>query len=56
MRWSFGGFMSRPLLPGDTLVVPQKLDRTAWFREIKDLTTIVSQVALTAGMIFLFFK
>lgn len=54
--WNWGGFTSRSLLPGDTLVVPQKLERIAWLREIKDITTIVSQVALTAGTIFLFFK
>ena len=54
--WNWGGFMSRPLLPGDTLVVPQKLERTAWLRELKDITTIVSQVALTAGTVFLFLK
>lgn len=54
--WNWGGFTSRPLLPGDTLVLPQKLERIAWLREIKDITTIVSQVALTAGTVFLFFK
>ncbi|QVW33793.1 SLBB domain-containing protein [Geobacter sulfurreducens] len=50
-RWTFGGFLSSPLEPGDTLVVPQKLERTAWMREIKDITTILSQVAITAGVI-----
>ncbi|MCM0082319.1 SLBB domain-containing protein [Geomonas sp. Red32] len=54
--WHFGSFLSRTLWPGDTVVVPQKLDRIAWLREIKDITTIVSQVALTAGTIWLFFK
>jgi protein involved in polysaccharide export with SLBB domain len=55
-RWHVGSFNSRPMYPGDTVVVPQKLDRIAWLREIKDLTTIVSQVALTAGTVFLFFR
>ena len=50
-KWSFGNFMSRSLEPGETLVVPQKLDRIAWMREIKDITTIISQIALTAGVI-----
>ncbi|HJV36231.1 SLBB domain-containing protein [Geomonas sp.] len=54
--WHFGSFMSRTLNPGDTIVVPQNYDHIAWLREIKDLTTIVSQVALTAGTIFLYFK
>ncbi|GLI36658.1 SLBB domain-containing protein [Geobacter hydrogenophilus] len=50
-RWTFGGFLATPLDPGDTLVVPQKLERIAWMREIKDMTTILSQVALTAGVV-----
>ena len=50
-RWSFGGFLSAGLEPGDTLVVPQKLERIAWVRTIKDITTILSQVAVTAGVI-----
>lgn len=54
--WHFGSFMSKPLWPGDTLVVPQNMSHVAWLRDIKDITTIVSQVALTAGTIFLYFK
>ena len=52
-RWTFGSFMSKPMEPGDTLVVPQILERTAWLRDIKDLTTIISQVALTAGTVLI---
>ena len=48
--WSFGSFLSTPMDAGDTLVVPQKLERIAWMREIKDITTILSQIALTAGV------
>jgi len=54
--WTFGNFMSKTLDPGDTLVVPQKLERTAWLREIKDITTILSQVALTAATVFIGLK
>jgi len=49
--WNFGSFSSSETDPGDTLVVPQKLERIAWMRTIKDITTILSQVALTAGVI-----
>jgi polysaccharide export outer membrane protein len=49
--WTFGNFLSSPMGPGDTLVVPQKLGRIAWMREIKDITTILAQVALTAGVL-----
>lgn len=55
-RWNFGSFLSTSMDPGDTLVVPQKIERTAWLRDIKDITTILSQVALTAGSVFLWFK
>lgn len=50
-RWTFGGFLSSTLDPGDTLVVPQRLERIAWMREIKDITTILAQIAVTAGVI-----
>ncbi len=49
----FGGFLSSSLDAGDTLVVPQKLERVAWMREIKDWTQILANVALTAGTVML---
>lgn len=55
-NWSFGGFMSKVLMPGDTVVVPQKIERTAWMRDIKDITQILANVAMTAGSVFLWFK
>jgi hypothetical protein len=50
-KWTFGGFDSTHPDPGDTLVVPQKLERIAWMREIKDITSILANVALTAGVL-----
>jgi protein involved in polysaccharide export with SLBB domain len=55
-RWTFGSFMSATMEPSDTLVVPQKIERVAWLRTIKELTTIISQIALTAGTIFIGLK
>ena len=49
--WYFGSFLSTQMQPGDTLVVPQKLERTAWMREIKDIASILGNIALTAGVI-----
>lgn len=49
----FGSFLSTGMEAGDTLVVPQKLDRIAWMREIKDWTQILANVALTAGTVML---
>lgn len=55
-RWSFGSFLSSTLEPGDTLVVPQKLERISWMREIKDITQILANVALTAGTVMIGLK
>lgn len=44
-------FMSSRLDPGDTVVVPEKVERIAWMREIKDLTQILYQIAVTAGVL-----
>jgi len=49
--WYFGSFLSTQMQPGDTLVVPQKLERIAWMREIKDIAVILGNLALTAGVI-----
>ena len=52
-HWTFGSFTASALEPGDTLVVPQKIERMAWMREIKDITQILANVALTAGTILI---
>lgn len=49
--WYFGSFLSTQMQPGDTLVVPQKLEHTAWIRDIKDIATILGNIALTAGVL-----
>lgn len=43
-------FMSTILGPGDTIIVPQNYEKIAWMREIKDITSILANVALTAGV------
>lgn len=55
-RWSFGSFLSASLEAGDTLVVPQKLEQISWMRDIKDITQIMANVALTAGTILIGLK
>lgn len=47
---SFGGFMTMELDPGDTIVVPQKLEKVAWMRDLKDIAFILGQLALAAGI------
>ncbi|GFP26219.1 hypothetical protein HKBW3S25_01710, partial [Candidatus Hakubella thermalkaliphila] len=51
-RWEFG---SQDIEPGDTIVVPERLDRIAWMREIRDLTQILFQIATTAGVLIKLF-
>lgn len=47
-RWEFS---SQNLETGDTIIVPEKLERIAWMREIKDVTQILYQIAVTAGVL-----
>jgi protein involved in polysaccharide export with SLBB domain len=51
-RWERGG---RDVEPGDTIVVPERLDRIAWLKEIKDITQILMQMAITAGVVIRLF-
>jgi hypothetical protein len=37
--------------PGDTIVVPRKMDKALWLRTTKDITQILFQMALTAGVV-----
>jgi polysaccharide export outer membrane protein len=47
-RWESG---SKTMEAGDTIVVPEKLERIAWLREIKDLTQILFQIAATTAVV-----
>ena len=51
-RWERG---VRDLEPGDTIVVPEKLEKIAWMRHIKDITQIMFQIATTAGVLIVAF-
>ena len=44
-------FFSTKVEPGDTIVVPEKFSRIAWLRGIKDITQILANMALTAGIV-----
>ncbi len=50
-----GIFGSNDLFSGYTVVVPEKLDRYPWMRQIKDLTQILYQIAVTAGVLIVVF-
>ncbi|MFN3740311.1 MAG: SLBB domain-containing protein [Thermodesulfovibrionales bacterium] len=51
-RWEVGG---SEIEPGDTIVVPERLERIAWLRNIKDITQILYQIAVTAGVLIVAF-
>ncbi|MBM4286981.1 MAG: polysaccharide export protein [Deltaproteobacteria bacterium] len=46
-----GSIKSLRLDPGDTIIVPEDFERIAWLREIKDIATILGQVALVAAVV-----
>ncbi len=56
-RWEMTAFGEeiKEIEPGDTIVVPEKLDRIAWLRNIKDITQILMQMAVTAGVVIKLF-
>jgi len=51
-RWEKGKWK---LEAGDTIIVPEKLERIAWMREIKDITQILFQIAVTTGVLIALF-
>jgi hypothetical protein len=44
--------MNHRLEPGDTIVVPRKIDRFFWLKTTKDVTQIIFQIAVAAGVVF----
>ncbi|HPS94742.1 MAG TPA: capsule biosynthesis GfcC family protein, partial [Deltaproteobacteria bacterium] len=56
-RWEVTTFGQdiREIEPGDSIIVPEKLDRIAWLREVKDITQILMQMAVTAGVVIKLF-
>ncbi len=49
------GLLSQSLDPGDTIVVPAEIGKIAWLREVKDITQILYQIAVTAGVLIVAF-
>ena len=52
-RWELAGYGEeiRAIEPGDTIVVPEKVERIAWLREFRDITQILMNTAVTAGIV-----
>lgn len=49
------GFNAKKLDAGDTIVVPEKFEKVVWLREVKDITQILYQIAVTAGVLIVAF-
>jgi hypothetical protein len=41
--------------PGDVIVVPEKIERIAWLREVRDITQILMNTAVVAGVVLKLF-
>ncbi len=54
-RWTMGGFEGLELDAGDTIIVPKKLEKYPWLRITKDITQVLYQIAVTAGVIIVAF-
>jgi protein involved in polysaccharide export with SLBB domain len=50
-KWEYGGEPG-DIGPGDTIVVPENLERVVWLREVKDITQTIMQIAVAAGVFF----
>jgi len=55
-RWEVGGsFYSTRLYPGDTVLVPERIMVPSLMRDIKDISQILFQIAVTAGVVAILF-
>jgi len=50
-NWFSASFNNTELMPGDTVVVPEDLERTSWAKALKDWTQILYQFGLGAAAI-----
>ena len=56
-RWEVLAFEEeeKEIEPGDTIVIPENFERVAWLREVKDITQILFQIAVTTGVVLRLF-
>ena len=50
-RWGFGSFKSVKLNPGDTIIVPRKVVKLGWLKLFKDTTSVMYEIAVSAGVL-----
>jgi protein involved in polysaccharide export with SLBB domain len=44
------GKQIKPIEPGDTIIVPEKISSTSWMRSIKDIAQLLMNISVTAGI------
>jgi len=49
------GLMGARVEPGDSILVPEKLLQVRFMKDVKDITQILYQIAVTAGVLILAF-
>ena len=56
-RWEIAGAGEeiKEIEPGDTIVVPEKVERIAWMRNVRDITQILMNTAVSAGVLITLF-
>ena len=56
-RWELAkyGEEIRSIEPGDTIVVPDRVERIAWLREFRDITQILMNAAVAAGVVMVLY-
>ena len=47
----YNSFWNKTLDSGDTVIVPREYEKTPWLRDIKDVATIIGNIAVTAGVL-----
>ena len=57
-RWESSWFSDAPdsIEAGDTIIVPEKLDRTLWLRQLRDIAQIVGNIGLSAATVAVLYK
>jgi len=50
-RFQVNDFQARHLDPGDTIVVPEDLERVPFLKGLKDVTTVLYQIGVAAGVL-----
>ena len=55
--FAFGGtgLMNARVEPGDSILVPEKLVQVRFMKDVKDITQILYQIAVTAGVLIVAF-